>query len=139
MFGQDPYSIYNPYYPSVTPTATSTLYGKTEVVKVNGRNGAEAYKMAPNSSMLLLDESAPLVWLKMTDGAGYATLTPYKIQPYIEPTESDIKDDMKALQERIVRIEERLNEQSNIRNAEQRDANASKYRNDKTNDDRREK
>jgi hypothetical protein len=32
-----------------------------EVVRVNGRNGAEAYQMAPNSSVLLLDESAPVV------------------------------------------------------------------------------
>jgi hypothetical protein len=34
---------------------------RQEVVRVNGRNGAEAYQMAPNSSALLLDESAPVV------------------------------------------------------------------------------
>ena len=37
--------------------------------------------MSPNSSIILLDESAPLIWLKMTDGAGYPTITPYRIEP----------------------------------------------------------
>ncbi len=38
--------------------------------------------MPPNSSILLLDETAPIVWLKMTDGAGYPTLNPYDIAPH---------------------------------------------------------
>ena len=41
------------------------------IVRVSGRPGAEAYQMAPNSEVLLLDETAPIVWLKTTDGAGY--------------------------------------------------------------------
>lgn len=53
-----------------------------EVVRVNGRGGAEAFQMAPNSDVLLLDTTAPIVWLKSTDGAGYPTCTPYAITPY---------------------------------------------------------
>ena len=47
---------------------------KQEVIKVNGKNGANAFQLAPDSSALLLDTSAPLVWLVQTDGAGYKTL-----------------------------------------------------------------
>lgn len=42
-----------------------------EVIKVNGRGGANAFQMGPNSSILLLDETDNIVWLAQTDGAGY--------------------------------------------------------------------
>ena len=62
--------------------------------------------MAPNSSVLLLDETAPLVWLKTTDGAGYPTLTPYTITPYQATPPVDVN----ALEQRIARLEEKLND-----------------------------
>ena len=45
--------------------------------------------MPPNSSIILLDESAPLIWLKMTDGAGYSTITPYRKEPLTLAGESE--------------------------------------------------
>lgn len=72
---------------------------KSEVVKVNGRNGAEAYQMAPNSSALLLDETSPLVWLVQTDGAGYKTCTPFDIKIHEE------KNVLQDIQERLARLE----------------------------------
>lgn len=50
-----------------SPYLYNTTLQRQEVIRVNGRNGAEAYQMAPNSSILLLDETAPIVWLKTTD------------------------------------------------------------------------
>ena len=47
-----------------------------EVVKVNGKNGVNAFQLAPNSSALLLDTTASIVWLVQTEGAGYKTSTP---------------------------------------------------------------
>ena len=79
---------------------------------MNGKNGAEAFQMPPNSSIILLDESAPLIWLKMTDGAGYPTITPYRI----EPLKSEPPVDMAALETRIKRLEERLNAKPDIAN-----------------------
>lgn len=77
----------------------NTYMVKSEVVKVNGRNGAEAYQMAPNSSALLLDETAPLVWLVQTDGAGYKTCTPFDIKIHEE------KNVLQDIQERLARLE----------------------------------
>ena len=85
-----------------------------QIVQVNGRSGAESYQLAANSSILLLDESAPIVWFKRTDGAGYATIEPYNITPYAP--EAPI--DPKSLEERISRLEEIINEKSNTGSAE---------------------
>lgn len=82
---------------------------RLEVIRVNGENGARAFSLPPNSSILLLDETAPLVWLAQTDGAGYKTVTPYSISPYqAEPTPN-----YNSLEERIKRLEDKFNEQSN--------------------------
>lgn len=79
-----------------------------EIVKVNGRGGAEAFQMAPNSEALLLDTTGPIVWLKTTDGAGYPSLAPYTITPY-QPQPEVTTNDLLA---RIEKLEERLNEKS---------------------------
>lgn len=84
------------------------MQNKQEVTRVNGRNGAEMYQLGPNSSILMLDETAPIVWLKVTDGAGYATLSPYSITPY----EPEKPIDVHSLEERISRLEEALNGKS---------------------------
>ena len=85
---------------------------KQEIVKVNGENGARAYQMNPNSSALLLDESNPIVWLVQTDGAGYKTISPYTISPYQPAPPIDLND----LNERLKRLEEKVNESHNISN-----------------------
>lgn len=115
--GKMPYQNYNPY-------AGYQTYGQAhqEVTKVNGRAGAEMYQLAPNSSMLLLDESAPIVWLKQTDGAGYPTLTPYTITPY----EPEKPVDVKSLEERIARLEEAINVKSDTFSSEHRRSNDTK-------------
>ena len=86
----------------------SNAYQKQEIIKVNGENGARMLQMPPNSNALLLDESAPIVWLVQTDGAGYKTVTPYTITPYQpEPT-----PDLKSLEQRISALEGILNAKS---------------------------
>lgn len=63
--------------------------------------------MAPDSSALLLDTSAPLVWLIQTDGAGYKTVSPYTIAPYRTEAEvktSQIDTTLASLETRITKI-----------------------------------
>lgn len=99
----------NPFYGGYQPP-----YGqqpaRTDIARVNGEGGAKAYPLAPSSGVLLLDETAPIVWLKRTDSAGYPTLTPYSITPYQPTPPVDIND----LAARISRLEERLNEKSDF-------------------------
>lgn len=77
---------------------------------MNGKNGVDAFQMMPNSQALLLDDTAPIVWLVQTDGAGYKTATPYSVTPYQPEPEIDLKD----IDARLRRIEEVMNnEKSN--------------------------
>ena len=90
----NPYQQYNPYgYSPVSPQngAGSVLPQQSQIIRVNGKNGAEAFRMAPNSSILLMDENDPIVWLKTSDGAGYCTVTPYnKLLPDAEVTDPEV-------------------------------------------------
>lgn len=94
----------NPYQPRVYTG---------QITRVNGRNGVDAFRMAPNCSALLMDENDPIVWLKVTDGAGYATSTPYSIAPYQAPAPVDVN----SLENRVKRLEEMLNAKSDDANA----------------------
>jgi len=80
-----------------------------QVVRVNGKGGAEAYAIGPNSSALLLDESGTLVWLVTTDGAGYKTISPYDITPH----QAAPAPDLGSLEARVKKLEERLNDSAN--------------------------
>ena len=95
-----PYSYQNMYQNYNQP------HTNQQIVKVHGRNGADTFQMAPNSSALLLDESEPIVYLAQTDGAGYKTISAYDISPHKEVSIMNMQD----LEQRIARLEERLNE-----------------------------
>lgn len=82
-----------------------------EVTKVNGKNGVDAFQMPPNSSDLLLDTTAPIVWFVQTDGAGYKTSMPYDITPH----ESEEVTQFKTLEDRISKLEEAINAKSNTK------------------------
>ena len=86
-----------------------SMMSKQEVIKVNGENGARVYQMPPNSSALLLDESGLMVWLVITDGAGYKSVMPYDITPHKpEPI-----IDFGSLETRLSRLEELINGNTN--------------------------
>ena len=89
---------------------------KHEVVKVNGENGARAYQIGANSSALLLDESGKMVWLVVSDGAGYKTVAAYDIMPHEEPPAPNFAD----LESRIANLERMMNDAKHSPNAEQK-------------------
>lgn len=93
-----------------------------QITKVNGRAGAENFRMAPDSNFLLLDNNDPILWVVQTDGGGLLTATPWDISPHQEPKAVDLN----ALQERILALEERLNESNFGTTKQQRKANANK-------------
>ena len=103
--------MFNSYQPNYfssqpqMPQINSAYSPRTEVIRVNGRNGAEAYNMGPNSSALLLDESGTLVWLVTTDGAGYKSVAPYDITPHKAPEGPNFA----SLEARISKLEEVIN------------------------------
>lgn len=101
---QYPYQQFNQQYQQFN----QQLPTQQQIIRVNGENGAKAYQMMPNSSALLLDETAAIIWLAQTDGAGYKTVTAYEIKPYSPPEAQSVDDLMK----RIERLEAMMYEQS---------------------------
>ena len=115
--------MYNPYfnnnyignqptgnpYQYFQPTQNVTAPMRTEVTKVRGRQSAMSINLAPNSSILLLDETAPIVWLCTSDGIGTVTAIPYDIAPHEDKPSIDIG----SLEERISKLEETINAKSN--------------------------
>ena len=78
---------------------------QTQVVRVNGENGARAYQIGPNSSALLLDESGMMVWAVTSDGAGYKTVAAYDIVPH----QATPAPDYGSLENRIQKLEDIVN------------------------------
>ena len=72
----NPYG-YNPYN-----------YKSNTYVFVNGLEGAKAYPMMPNQSLLLMDSDSPLCFQKSTDNIGKATLRCFKL---VEVEEKELK------------------------------------------------
>lgn len=107
MYGYNPYQQPNPYQQRLSMMEQAQM-PRYEIIHVNGENGARALQMAPNSNALLLDDTADLVWLAQTDGAGYKTVTPFSITPYQPAPPVNYS----ALEERIARLEGILNEQN---------------------------
>lgn len=107
MYGYNNYGGMYPPYERQMGTG-GQMPPQCQITRVNGRNGADAYRMAPNSAILLLDENDPIIWLKTTDGAGYATITPYAITPYQPAPPVDLN----SLEDRIKRLEEVVNGKS---------------------------
>lgn len=109
------YPYYNPYAAQAQQVNNPYMTQTQQIVKVNGEGGARAYNMPANSSALLLDEVEPIIWLKQTDGAGYPTITPYKIEPYTKPEEPDYD----SILRRIERLEDMINGKSYYADAQQ--------------------
>lgn len=72
-YPQNMNGMYNSYpYPQMP---NQNMMPKYEVIKVKGKPGVDAFHMGPNSSVLLLDETANIVWYVETDGAASAETT----------------------------------------------------------------
>lgn len=94
------WSPYNPYasfqYPGFQP-----MPQPRQVEQVNGKESLDKIQLAPNSSVLVMDTTAPIVWLRVSDSAGNVTNTAYDITPHKDaPTH-----DMAGIEERLAALE----------------------------------
>lgn len=88
------------------PLYGPTSYTRCQVIKVKGQAGAKNIRMGPNSSILLLDQTAPIIWYAQTDGTGYLTVTPFDYSPHRDPAQVNIDNHINDLTERIKRLED---------------------------------
>ena len=80
-----------------------------QVLQVNGKASVDSIQMAPNSSVLVMDTTAPIVWLCVSDGVGRVTATPYDVSKHIEPPAPDsVEARLAGIEEAIKRMEAEL-------------------------------
>ena len=97
---------YNPYNLGNATGINSPYQSQNqEIIKVNGREGANAYPLnTPNSSVMMLDINQPILYVKVSDGAGYCNITTYTISPFEQEIKNNTNTD--DLEKRIKRLEE---------------------------------
>ena len=95
----------NPLMSPQIPQQMPQQLPKTDLITVNGENGANAYMMAPNSRAPLFDTTAPILFVKTTDGAGYATVEAFDLIPH---KSVQLKDHVSELESRIAKLEEAM-------------------------------
>ncbi len=93
------YQPYPYYQPNTTP-----ILPAQQIIQVNGRTSVDTIQLAPNSSILVMDTSAPIVWMCVSDGIGKVTATPYDITIHQEKPPIDIND----IEQRLAVIEQTL-------------------------------
>lgn len=99
-----PSGYQNPYV-SRYNAMTAQQAPKYEIIHVNGENGAQALQMSPNSEIIVMDDTAPVVWLCQTDGAGYKTVRAFDIAPHQAAPQIDIA----SIDARLKKLEEIYN------------------------------
>ena len=103
-----PPPTYDPYrmpYNGLQQPQNAFNAPRYEIIRVNGKGGVDALQMAPNSAVIVMDDTAPMVWLISSDGAGYKTANAFDITPHqATPTV-----DTNALETRVKRLEDLIN------------------------------
>jgi len=74
------YNYQNFQNPYTTPQLNQYSY-------VNGVEGAKAFIVQPNQTMLLMDSNQPVCYMKQSNGIGQATIRYFKL---VEISESDL-------------------------------------------------
>ena len=84
-----------------------------QIIQVSGKASVDTIQLAPNSSLLAMDTTAPIVWMCVSDGVGKVTSTPYDIKVHEEKPPVDVEN----IEQRISRIEKIISEMEDIINA----------------------
>lgn len=95
----NPYQMYNPYM-------QQTALPQQQIVQVNGKSSVDTIHLAPNSSLLAMDTTAPIVWMCVSDGVGKVTSTPYDITVHQEKPIVDIS----SVETRLSNVEKTISE-----------------------------
>ena len=94
-----------------------------QILQANGKTSIDAIRMSPNSSVLIADTTAPIVWKCVSDGLGNVTaeafdITHHKTEEEVEKETTnnllnDISERLKRLEFNYESIINRTNEPTN--------------------------
>lgn len=134
MYNNPYYAAFNPYGMAQQHSAAPTLQSQ-QIIQVNGKASVDTIQLAPNSSVLLMDTTAPIVWMCVSDGVGRVSATPYDIKVHEEKPPVDVENieqRISKIEKIISEMEERINVKSNADSSNSK-PNGSKYQPSQTN------
>ena len=83
-----------------------------QVLQANGKASVDSIRLSPNSSVFVMDTTAPIIWLCISDGVGRVTATPYDITEHKDLPPVDLS----GLEQRLAAVEASIRQ---IREAKQ--------------------
>ena len=132
----------NPYYNPYL-TNQNNILPPPQILQANGEQSVKALKMSPNSSVLIADSTAPIVWKCISDSLGNVTAEPFDIIPHKSQEQIEKDNLIVAIQNIEARLQniEALYEKSTSEWATKPDAksNDAEFATNKKNDAGRKK
>lgn len=131
--------MYNPqnfgYPPQNNQFMQQPILPPQQILSARGKNSIDKLRMSPNSSILVADETAPIVWKCTSDGLGNVTAEPYDITPH--KTEEQIQQEnlfaiLATIDERLKKLEG-SHEQSTTQRSTNPEQHATEYRSNQAN------
>ncbi len=107
-------NIYNPYQQAFASPRQNMLPPQ-QILQANGKTSIDMIQMSPNSSVLIADTTAPIVWKCVSDGLGNVTAEPFDIIPHkdeVQVEQETIVTTLTQMNARLTHLEELINEQS---------------------------
>ena len=98
-----------------------------QIIQVSGKASVDTIQLAPNSSLLAMDTTAPIVWMCVSDGVGKVTSTAYDIKVHEEKPPVDvasIEQRINNIEKIISEMEDKINAKSYVDNAKPKQDNA---------------
>ena len=97
-------NMYNYFQPNILPPQ--------QVLQANGKTSVDSIRLSPNSSVFVMDTTAPLIWLCVSDSLGNVSAKPYDIKPHEEPK----TEEKQGIEERLAALEETIKKMIGERN-----------------------
>lgn len=103
MNAQQSYQTFqNPYAMNRTPQTPTTL------TRVTGIDGAKAYQMTPNSTVVLFDNNEDIMYIKTTDGAGFPTIRTFSFNEVTHNTQQQVSNNEYVTRDEFNKLKEEL-------------------------------
>ena len=124
--------MFNPY----TYQMNQNILPPQQILQANGKASIDALRMSPNSSVLIADQTAPIVWRCISDGLGNVSAEAFDIIPHKDESQVerenmnsiivDMNNRLKDLEAKYESFTNRTTKQRNESN-KTNDGNGSKH------------
>ena len=96
------------------------------IPKANGKSSIDQIRMYPGSSALVMDTTAPIVWMCVSDDLGNVSSTPFDIKPHEQTQTQQVADqsNMATMVSILSTMTDKLNQIVEVLNAKSNDGGA---------------